>query len=137
VARSTTQVISIDPTMVEAWATLQALLFCREIGLFDIILEGDAMQIVTTISTDLLNWSRFEHFIEGIKKKVLLLRSFRLFHVRRDANSTAHMLAKATSSQARDTIWLEEVPSFTSDIVCKEAYFLIPSGVCYVIFNEM
>jgi hypothetical protein len=41
--------------------------------------------------------------------------------VRSKANSIVHMLAKAASTQARDTIWLEEVSYFLSDNVCKEA----------------
>jgi hypothetical protein len=42
-ARSTTLSISIDPTLAEAWATLHAILFIKEIGMFDILLEGDVL----------------------------------------------------------------------------------------------
>jgi hypothetical protein len=41
--------------MAEAWAALQAVIFNGEIDLFDIILEGDTMQIVNAISTPLSN----------------------------------------------------------------------------------
>jgi ribonuclease HI len=120
-ARSITQVSIMDPTMAEAWAALQALLFSKEIGFFDAILEGDALQIVTANSIESPNWSRFGHFIEGIKEQALLFRSFSVSHVRREANSAAHLLAKAASTQVRDDVWLEELLHFLSDIVFKEA----------------
>lgn len=61
--RSTKQVSIMDQTMTEAWAALQALLFSKEIGFFDVILDGDALQIMKSP-----NWSKFGHFIEGIKE---------------------------------------------------------------------
>jgi len=88
---------------------------------FDIILEGDAIQIVTAIFTDLPNWSRFEHFIDEIQEQSLLLWSFRVSHVIRKANSVAHTLTKVASTQVRNKVWSEDFPYFLSDIVCKEA----------------
>jgi hypothetical protein len=61
-------------------------------------LEGDGMQIVEAIFTYHFNWSRFCHFIEGIKEEVMSLRSSRVDNTRREANSTAHVLAKAASA---------------------------------------
>jgi hypothetical protein len=43
----------MDPIMAKAWAALQAVIFSREVGFFDIMLEGDAMQRVNVISTPL------------------------------------------------------------------------------------
>jgi hypothetical protein len=36
----------IDPHEAEAIATLAAVLFSKEVGFFDVIFEGDALQIV-------------------------------------------------------------------------------------------
>jgi len=52
------------------------------------------------------------------------LWSFRVVHTRREANSVAHTLAKAASAQIKDSIWLEKVLSFISDIVCRELVVL-------------
>jgi hypothetical protein len=38
--------------MVEAWATLHAVIFIKEIWMFNIIFEGDAMQVVKEINSD-------------------------------------------------------------------------------------
>jgi hypothetical protein len=45
-ARSSTFFLAIGPTMAEAWVALQAVLFCKDLGFFDICLEGDSLQIV-------------------------------------------------------------------------------------------
>jgi hypothetical protein len=44
--RSTTQRIVLEPIVVEVVATLHAVIFSKEIGFSDIILEGDALQII-------------------------------------------------------------------------------------------
>jgi hypothetical protein len=49
--RSTTISISIDPAMAETWATLHVVMFINEIEIFDIIIEGDAMQVVNKINS--------------------------------------------------------------------------------------
>jgi hypothetical protein len=111
------------PSLSSCFILLQSIP-SSTIFLFDIIPEGDAMQIVTSISTYLFNWSRFGHFIEKIKEEVMSLWSFRVVHTRREANSVAHTLAKAASAQIKDSIWLEKVLSFISDIVCRELVVL-------------
>jgi len=38
-ARCYSKQVCIDPIMAESWAGLQAVLFCKEVGLFDIVLQ--------------------------------------------------------------------------------------------------
>jgi len=73
-ARSTTFFLTIDPTMAEAWAALQAVLSCKELGFFYICFEGDSLQVVKECSIDLGNMSRYGHILDGIKSG---LQSFR------------------------------------------------------------
>jgi hypothetical protein len=74
---------------------LRALLFSKEIGFFfffNVILDGDALQIVTTIFMESPDWSKFGHFNEGIKQQTLLFQSFSVSHVRKKANLASHLL---------------------------------------------
>lgn len=48
-ACSLTKNFLVDPTVAEARTALQALEFCRKMGFFDIVIEGDALQIVNEI----------------------------------------------------------------------------------------
>jgi hypothetical protein len=43
-ARSTSHLFRADPTMTEAWATLHAVIYSKKACLFDILLDGDALQ---------------------------------------------------------------------------------------------
>jgi hypothetical protein len=40
----------------------------KEMGFFDIILEGDALQVVNVVNMGSLNWSKMGHLIDGIKE---------------------------------------------------------------------
>lgn len=100
-ARSVTTSILIDPTIAEAWAALHAIIFVKEIGMFDIILEGDAKQVVDKINSDSPTLNRFGYFIEGTRSELGYLRSFHVVHVRREANLTAHYLVRAVVAHVR------------------------------------
>jgi hypothetical protein len=41
--------------MAKAWTALQAVLFCKELGFFNICLEEDFLQIVREYAIDLVN----------------------------------------------------------------------------------
>lgn len=117
---STTKRIEVEPIVVEALATIHALDFSREVGFYDIIMEDDNLQIVNAINIEAKNWSRFGHFVEGIKDGMRIFRSSSFVHVRRDANSTVHGLAKEAVRHAIDKVWIEEIPHFIYGIVIKE-----------------
>lgn len=95
---------SMDPIMVKAWELFKHYYLARRLVFFYVILDGGALQIVTTIFMKCPNWNRFGHFNEGIKEQALLFRSFSASHVRNEANSTSHLLAKAASTQVLDDV---------------------------------
>ncbi len=53
--------------------------------MFDIILEGDALQIVIKVNSKIPQMSKFSHFMEGIKQGLGSFRSSCVVHVMRDA----------------------------------------------------
>jgi hypothetical protein len=55
---------------------------------------------------------RFRHFTDRIKTELSSFRSFRVVHVRQEANSIAHGLAREVVCHVIDSIWLEEIPPF-------------------------
>lgn len=117
---STTQQTSMDPTFAEAWAALHAVTFSKDMGLFDIILEGNALQIIKEINSTNINLSRYGHFIDGIKTELSFFRSFRVMHERREANSDTHDIAREVVSHVVDSIRLEEIPPIIYSIVTRE-----------------
>jgi hypothetical protein len=59
-----------DPLVVEAWAALYAVLLAKDLGLLDIILEGDALQEVNEINLAIHSLSRIGHFTDDIRSEL-------------------------------------------------------------------
>lgn len=72
-ACNTTQNSITDPLAAKAWASLNAVKLCKDVGIFYIILEGDSRQVVKEINEVSPNESRYCHLVEGVK---MLLQSF-------------------------------------------------------------
>ncbi|XP_062147888.1 uncharacterized protein LOC133856866 [Alnus glutinosa] len=109
-----------DSIVAEAWAALHAIVLAKESGLLDIILEGDALEVVNEINLAIPSLSKIGHFTDDIRLIRHSLRFFRVIHVKREAISAAYVLTKATVFFVRDSIWLEETPPPVSDIVLRE-----------------
>jgi len=65
-ARAITKKVVTTPNVAEAMAALEAILFCKQAGFFNVLLEGDAKQVVNDVNHGSLNLSTAGHFIEGI-----------------------------------------------------------------------
>jgi hypothetical protein len=66
----------LTPLIVaDAWPTSHPVLFSKEIGLFDRLLEEDALQIIEEINSSHSTWSRFGHFTDGTKLEQTSFRS--------------------------------------------------------------
>jgi ribonuclease HI len=119
-ALSRTVSTSHNPAVGEAMGALVAAKFGRDIGLFDIILEGDSKQIVDAITGKGSHWCKYGHIIGDIYEVMKGFRKWEVRHVKRDANEAAHVLAKTATRENGEKIWLEDVPSFILDVVNQE-----------------
>lgn len=64
--------------------------------------------------------SRYGHILDGIKSGLESFRSANIVHVKRDANSVAHGLARAAVTHIVDSIWMEEISPQIYDIVIRK-----------------
>jgi ribonuclease HI len=124
-ARSLTKEFRADPTTAEALVALNAILFCKELGLDNVIIEGDAMGVIKAIDIAGPTCSCFGHFIEGIHLAMRGLESVKFAHALRKANHAAHMLAKLATTHVTNSTWLENFPTSICNIVRKEHPFPI------------
>jgi ribonuclease HI len=121
-ARSFAKTLVVEPVAAEGLAAFYAVEFSRDMCFNDIILEGDALQIVAAVQTDSQHWSRFGHIVDGIKLGLSQLRSWQINHVKRDANSAAHVLAREAIKNVIDRVWVEETPNCIYGIVLREQF---------------
>ena len=88
--------IALPPSMedVEALVGRRSIAFAKEIGLQEVIFEGDAEIIITSLFTDGECMSPFGHLIEDSRQLAASLKAFTFSHVKRKGNSVADKLAK-------------------------------------------
>jgi ribonuclease HI len=108
--------LEADPVVAEFLATTHALIFCHELGLQHVIIEGDAQQVVNAINSDRPCNTSYGHLIEDIR---VSLGSSCFQYVRRTANLAAHALAVEARTRVTDKMWFS-IPPCISDIVRKE-----------------
>lgn len=80
-AQSITLASEAELVLAEAQAALYAVIFSQEMGFIDLILEGDALQIVKAINLNMENSSSYGHFVEGIQTGLCQFRSCSFTHV--------------------------------------------------------
>jgi len=87
-ARSIPINLQVAPKMAEVMAAFHAIQFSREAGFFEVIFEGDAVQVVNEVNMqDSPNFTIAGHFIEGIQQELTYLRAAHFIHVPRVCNS--------------------------------------------------
>ena len=105
----------------EALAARRAMIFARELSLFNIIVEGDCLHVIQALKRSGPYALLFGHIIDETKRLGRVLRSCMFQHVRWDGNRLAHSLAKKIVLSADLEVWVEDLPKdmdvvFQSDL---------------------
>jgi ribonuclease HI len=106
--------------MAEAMAALWAVKFCKEVGFFEVILEGDAAQVVNGIISPLPHLAKSGHLTESIIQELQGFKSAIFVHVKRECNNVAHTLARLAVDQNFSDVLLEEPPNCIVDLIVRE-----------------
>lgn len=92
-------------------------LLARKLDFFDVIFEGDALNVTREVNSNTPYLSRSGHFIEGMKYEMLYLRSYSFVSVSKALNEAAHTLAKSAAANLSNDVWLEDIPFHVSLIL--------------------
>jgi ribonuclease HI len=84
-ARVVSKHVVAAPKVAESMAALEAVLFSKVAGFMEVILEGDANQVVEDVNSASLNLNAAGHFVDEIKEEILGLRHASVIHVGREA----------------------------------------------------
>jgi ribonuclease HI len=114
-----------EPVHAEAMGALMAAELCRDLGLLDVMLEGDSLQVVQALKCMSQNWSPYGQIVEDARSVLYTSRSWIVSHVKREANSAAHYLAKYALFNVQDRVWMEECRDCISHIVSLEHVALV------------
>lgn len=112
--------LKTEACVAEALAALWAVKFCKEVGFFEVILEGDAAQVVNDIISPLPHLAKSGHLTESIIQELQGFRSATIVHVKRECNNVAHTLARLVVDQNFSDVWLEEPLNCIADLIVRE-----------------
>ena len=102
-----------DCEEAEEQACRKALEFAMDAGFIELLIEGDNVSIMRTISRSQPNSSHLGHLYEDIQCLCTGLRVVSVGWVSRTTNGMAHCLAKNARGLVDEVVWLEESPSPT------------------------
>ena len=94
--------------MVEALACRHAVQFAVEIGLHEVIFEGDATVVINAISKGSANQSLYGHIVDDVLGQASLLHFSDFCYVPCSCNSVADALAKRAKTGPELQVWLED-----------------------------
>ncbi|XP_042942883.1 uncharacterized protein LOC122277065 [Carya illinoinensis] len=106
-----------DSLLAESFGALVATQFARDLGLTEVILEGDSLQVTRSLQGEVEDWSSSSMFLCEARTYLNLFAKWIVSHVRRNGNTVAHLLAKSALTISDVIITMEELPSCLSDLV--------------------
>ena len=95
---------------LETLAARRAVLFVQELGLRNVVFEGDSESSVQAIRNRLFCHSSCGHIIHDILLFAHSFPSFSFSHVCRQGNALADTLAKRARLSCPLLVWMESVP---------------------------
>jgi hypothetical protein len=112
--------IFTDPHTAEILAATYAVSFSKEVGFFEVIFEGDALNVIKEVNSNPPFLSSVGHLVEGIRNEVGFFRTYSFVHVARGLNEAAHILAKTVITNVVDDVWLEEIPPCILETITRD-----------------
>ena len=95
---------------LETLATRRAVLFVQELGLRNVVFEGDSESSIQAISNRLLSHSSCGHIIHDILLFASSFQSFSFSYVCRQGNALADALAKRVKLSCPLLVWMDFIP---------------------------
>ena len=104
--------IPLGAVEAEVMAYETSLLFAKDIGIHDFIMEGDSLIIHRAMCDMSTPPSSVADVIQGMQDMYKEFRRVMFSHVKRKGNKLAHLLAKHTGGVDDFITWVEETPCF-------------------------
>ena len=111
--------IHLPPTMaaLEALACRRSIVFAIELGLQDVVFEGDSEVIFKLLTAEQPCMSAFGHIIEESRSLATTFRSATFTHTKRQGNNVADKLAKLAKNLYEPQVWLEDIHRNVTELV--------------------
>lgn len=111
-----------SPTMAEALAHRNAILFCLKLHFVNVTFEGDCLKVISVVKSSKPVGDELHSIIFDIKKRLQQVPGWSLTFSHRKANKAANALTKIVRSLDNDVIWMEEFPSLVASYILDEKF---------------
>ena len=102
---------------VEVIATKQALQFAKDLGLSSIILKGDSKIVIDGLKSKNSSLNEFGHLLVEAKEVADQMDLVEFQYVPREANKSAHNIARYARHVSEFTVWMEDVPPHLVSVI--------------------
>ena len=102
----------LGPLEAESKAVEGGLQFAKQLGVSDLIIEGDSLIVSRALSQSSSVLASIDAVIMGIRSAALEFHNVYFSHVKRNANTPAYMLAKYAKGIVHRCMWMESCLSF-------------------------
>ena len=103
---------ALGPLEAESKAVEGGLQFAKQLGVSDLIIEGDSLIVSRALSQSSSVPASIDVVIMGIKSAALEFHNVYFSHVKRNANTPTHMLAKYAKGIVHRCMWMKSCLSF-------------------------
>ncbi|XP_030938458.1 uncharacterized protein LOC115963559 [Quercus lobata] len=110
---------------IEALAAACALEFAADIGLDNVIVEGDSLVVTQALKTKVVGLAAYGLLIKDAFSLAGNFSEVFYSHTKREGNKVAHCLAKLAVNLAECVIWMEEVPPTIYHLVQVDLALLV------------
>ena len=107
---STKESFAQDSEEAETLACRNALEFAIDVGISDLIIEGDNVSVMRVVASNCMDGSRLGNILEDIHCLVSALRWCFVSCVKRSANTVAHSLARFARNVSDELVWIKDSP---------------------------
>ena len=104
-------------------AAFRAIEFAADVCPFNMIFEGDCLQVIKALKSTDFDASRLGHLYRIARSKFHLFRDYSVVHVFREGNAPAHCLAQFARNIVGNQVWLESVPPFLAKCLDSDVPF--------------
>ena len=102
--------------LAKAMAARRAILFAKELSLFNVVIKGDSLQVMNALSASRRCNTLFGHVIDDCNRLGTSLKACSFIHVRQKGNRLAHVLVRRAVVAADTYVWVESLPSDLNDV---------------------
>ena len=102
----------LGPLEAESKVVEVGLQFANQLEVSDFIIKGDSLIFSRALSQSSLVLASIDVVIMGIRSVALEFHNVYFSHVKRNANTPAHLLAKYAKGIVHQCMWMENCPSF-------------------------